>query len=136
MQRMKALIPLQALVAAAVLFGGCAATDAGGAEQAAERFYGAVAAKDGAGACEELGEATRKQLEQDEQEPCDEAVLGIELSGERVVRASTAITGAKVELDSGDSAFLEETPLGWEVTAAGCKPTPGQESPYDCEVGS
>ena len=46
------------------------------------------------------------------------------------------ITDAKVDLDGGDSVFLEETPAGWRVTAAGCKPVPDQEAPYDCEIES
>jgi hypothetical protein len=35
-----------------------------------------------------------------------------------------------------DEQFLEETGDGWRVTAAGCRPAPGREAPYDCEVDS
>jgi hypothetical protein len=47
-----------------------------------------------------------------------------------------AITEAKVDLDGGDSVFVEETPDGWRVGAAGCKPVNDQEAAYDCEVES
>jgi hypothetical protein len=115
---------------------GCGANDSGGAAEAAERLYAAATDGEGAAACEWLSEATREQLEQDEQRPCAEAIVGLRLSGSRPIGTSTYITDAKVDLDGGDSVFLEETPDGWRVTAAGCKPVPDQEAPYDCEVES
>jgi hypothetical protein len=57
-------------------------------------------------------------------------------SGERAVGTSAFITEAKVDLDGGDSVFVEETPEGWLVSAAGCRPVSEQEAPYDCEVES
>ena len=69
--------------------------------------------------------------------PCPEAVLALKLSGARVTAEQAYVTEAKVETDGGDSVFLEETgDDGWLVTAAGCRPTPDQEAPYDCEVES
>lgn len=134
---MKAGLELALLGAmAALAVSGCGATDSDSARAAAERFYGAFAAKDGAAACEQLSESTREQLVEDEQKPCEQAVLGLKLSGERAVADQAYITESKVELDGGDSAFLEETPDGWRVTAAGCKPVDEQEAPYDCEVES
>jgi len=136
---MGALLPKALLtmgIAIAMAITGCGATDPEGASRAAERFYAAASAKDGDAACEELSETTRKELERDEQKPCREAVLMLQLSGRRAVRTSAYVTQAKVDLDGGESAFLEETPHGWRVTAAGCKPTPGPETPYDCEVES
>jgi hypothetical protein len=128
----------QALIACAIgmAFAGCRANDSGGAAEAAQRLYAAATAGEGAAACEVLSEATRQQLEQDEQKPCAQAVLGLRLSGSRPIRTSAYITDAKVDLDGGDSVFLEETPEGWRVTAAGCRPVPDQEAPYDCEVDS
>jgi hypothetical protein len=134
---MKALLA-QALVALGVgaSLSGCGAKDASGATEAAERFYAAAAAGDGAAACEQLSEDGRDQLERDERQPCAEAVLSLRLSGERAVHTAAYLNEAQVELDGGDRAFLEETPDGWRVTAAGCRPAPGRETPYDCEVES
>jgi hypothetical protein len=116
--------------------GGCGAADSSGAADAAERLYAAYAADDGAAACAELSEDTRRQLVKDERKPCAEAVLGLDLSGERAVGEQAYVTQAKVDLDAGDSVFLEETDHGWRVTAAGCTPVPEHEAPYDCEVES
>jgi len=133
---MRAAVETAVIAAVILVAAGCGATDSGGAEQAAERLYGAYADKDGAAACAALTDGTRKQLEKNEQKPCDEAVLELELSGERSVGRQAYITEAKVDLDGGDSVFVEETPDGWRVNAAGCKPVPDEEAPYDCEVES
>lgn len=125
-----------AAIAAGLILAGCGAADPGGATSAAERLYSAHAGDDGATACALLSESTRRQLEQDEQLPCAEAVLELDLEGGRAVAQQAFITEAKVELDGGDSVFVEETPDGWRVTAAGCRPVPDQEAPYDCEVES
>jgi len=115
---------------------GCGATDSEGARDAAERLYVAYSDDDGAAACDTLSDDTREQLVKDEQKPCPEAVLELDLSGTATVGAEAYVTEAKVETDGGDSVFLEETGDGWRVTAAGCRPAPGREAPYDCEVDS
>lgn len=46
-------------------------------EDAAELFYTAAKAQDGAEACAQLSEHSREQLEKDEGEPCAKAVLGL-----------------------------------------------------------
>ncbi len=127
---------LAAGAAAAVLTGCGGAAETGGARQVAERFYAAVGAEDGAAACEQLSVTAREQLEQDERKPCPEAVVGLDLSGARAVRTARYVTNAKVDLDGGDSVFLQEAPDGWRISAAGCRPAPGQEAPYDCDVES
>jgi hypothetical protein len=134
---MKAHFPL-ALVAIGVslLAPGCGASDADGASAAAHRLYAAVNEDDGVTACEQLSDDTRKQLVSEERKPCPEAILDVELSGTRSIAASAYVTEAKVDLDGGDSVFLEETDEGWKVTAAGCRPAPGEETPYDCELES
>lgn len=124
------------LLVVALALAGCGATDSGGATDAAERLYAAYAQDDGAAACATLSDDTREQLVKDEQMPCPEAVLALKLSGTRAVAQEAYITEAKVETDGGDSVFVEETGDGWLVTAAGCRPAPGRESPYDCEVES
>ncbi len=128
---------LLALAGVALALTGCGATDSDGAADAAERLYTAYADRDGAAACATLSDDTRQQLVEDEGKPCEEAVLALDLSGTRVIGKQAYMTEAKVETDGGDSVFLEETGAhGWLVTAAGCRPVPDQEAPYDCEVES
>ena len=117
-------------------FAGCGATDSGGATDAARRVYEGYSRDDGAAACATLSDDAREQLEQDERKPCAEAVLELKLSGTRATAEEAYVTEAKVDLDAGDSVFLEETGDGWRVSAAGCPPSPGRESPYDCGVES
>lgn len=128
---------LLALAVAALAFGGCGANDSGGAADAAERLYAAHAARDGDAACATLSDDTREQLEQSAEKPCPDAVLELRLAGAAATATEAYITEARVETDGGDSVFLEETGAhGWRVTAAGCRPTPGHEAPFDCEVES
>ena len=124
------------VAATGTLLGGCGREGARDAvRQTAERFYGAVQAKDGAKACAALEADTREQLEKEEMKPCDEAVLAVELQGGPATRAKVWETSAEVHLAGGDTVFLDETDDGWRVSAAGCKPTTEQE-PYDCELAS
>jgi hypothetical protein len=100
----------------------------------AERFQTALAGGDGAAACAELSENTSKALEQQEGEPCDEAILGLELpSGDRVGDTKVEVTSAAVSLLGGGTLFLDEAPDGWEIAAAGCSPT-APDLPFDCEL--
>ena len=64
-----------ALAAIAGTTGGCGGDRSGDAARVAERFYAAVAAKDGARACTQLTPGTATQLEKDEGKPCAEAVV-------------------------------------------------------------
>lgn len=124
-------------VAVAAAITGCAGgQDDEAASRSAERFYAAVASGDGKAACEELEQSTRDALEQQEESTCAEAVLSLELSGSQAERATVWVTSAQVRLRRGDTVFLGETPAGWRVSAAGCKPQPGEEQPYECEVES
>jgi len=131
-------IPRKALLGLGIgiVLTGCGATDTGGAADAAERLYAAYSRDDGAAACATLSDDAREQLVEDEQKPCAEAVLELKLSGSRATGEEAYVTEAKVDLDGGDRVFLEETGDGWRVTAAGCRPVPGPEAPYDCEVES
>ena len=99
-----------------------------------ERFHAALEAGDGQAACDELSEETASKLEQQEQKPCEEAILGLELpKGGSVADSRVEITSAVTMLADGDSDFLDEGPDGWKIAAAGCVPTlPDQ--PYECEL--
>jgi hypothetical protein len=102
----------------------------------ADSFYAAVAQHDGSSACDQLSDATVKQLEQDEKAACPKAVGGLGLAPSRVVRVEVFVTNAKVDLANGASAFLEDTPGGWKISALGCRATNGdpRDHPLDCAV--
>ena len=126
-----------ALACALAAFAGCAAgSDDESAGAVARELYAAVAAKDGARACSQLSESTIQELESQEMKACEEAVTELQLSGSDVARATVYLTSARVELRGGDHVFLDKTAEGWKVSAAGCKPQPGEEQPDDCEVES
>jgi hypothetical protein len=101
----------------------------------AEAFYAAVAQHDGAKACALLSADARKALEQQESSPCERAVVHLDLSGSRAHIVRVYTTDAAVELIHGDTVFLQQTPQGWRVDAAGCRPHARGE-PADCEVAS
>jgi hypothetical protein len=125
------------LLGLACLLSACGTSDReADAAAVVERFQTALAGADGAAACAELSEETSQALEQQEGEPCDEAILGVELpSGGRVGSTKVEVTSAAVSLIGGGTLFLNEAPGGWEISAAGCSPT-APDLPFDCELES
>jgi hypothetical protein len=112
---------------------GCGASDRA-PRATAERFQTALADRDGAAACAELSAATVSKLEQQAKHPCARAILGLHLpAGARVADTSVYVTSASVSLADGDTLFLDEASDGWEVSAAGCRPT-RSDLPFDCEL--
>jgi hypothetical protein len=98
------------------------------------RFHAAVEAGDGEGACAQLNSETASKLEKQEQKPCEEAILSLELpEGHTVADTRVHVTSAFTTLAEGGSDFLDEGPRGWRVSAAGCEPT-APSQPYDCEL--
>jgi hypothetical protein len=98
----------------------------------AERFYAAIAERDGEAACAELSEETASKLERQESAPCADAVLSLELPGGGEAAATGVwVRSASVDLADGGTTFLDEGPDGWKVSAAGCTPT-APDQPYDC----
>ena len=89
---------------------------------------------DGERACDELTADTLTEFESQEGKPCAEAILDAGLTPGEVVRSDVAETSAAVDLVGGTRLFLDHTPEGWRIGAAGCRPRPG--GPYDCEVQS
>jgi hypothetical protein len=68
----------------------------------AERFHAALEQGDGAAACAELSEVTVRTLEQQEEAPCEEAVLELELPrGGAAAEAEVYVTSASVALAEG-----------------------------------
>jgi len=122
----------------AVLVAGCA--PAGGqaaVERAAEDFSGAVVAGDGDRACALLAPLSRRELEDAAQQPCAEAVLGLDLPPvvesvevRRYGRAGQVrLAGPDGEQDTR---FVGLVDGAWLVTAAGC--TPRGDLPLDCDI--
>jgi hypothetical protein len=112
---------------------GCSSGSEQDVTATAERFQQALANDDGARACAQLTPATRKALAEDEKKSCSKAVLDLGLDpGGEVRGAKVYLTSSYVQV--GDkAAFLDETPSGWRISAAGCSPT-GDDMPFDCEV--
>ncbi|MDP9239544.1 MAG: hypothetical protein M3O55_02750 [Actinomycetota bacterium] len=110
----------------------CAPTGAASQVAAtAAGFASALDRQDGTAACALLTEAARGALENDSGEPCDKAVLDVssDASGLRV-----QVWGDEAAARAGhDTLFLDQTPNGWRVRAAGCTPQ-GQDMGYQCEV--
>ena len=102
------------------------------ARTAVEAFYAAYAAKDGPGACAQLSQDAASALETSEKEPCERAVLSVELKRAAIAQTSVWITSAEVKLTNGGAVFLDEIGGRWRIGAAGCSPQPGQ--PYECEL--
>jgi hypothetical protein len=118
----------------ALLAAGCGTSDSRrDARAVVERFGSAVERKDGRAACEELSEDAASQLEKSEGEPCEKAVLTLKLSPGAPTRVEVYVTSAEVVRAGGEAAFLDQTPEGWRISAAGCKPQ-GPDMPYDCEL--
>jgi hypothetical protein len=100
----------------------------------AERFHAALAAGDGAAACEDLSEETASRLERQEKRPCEEAILGLELpEGGTVAYKRVELRSAMTRLAEGGTDFLDEGSDGWKISAAGCEPRL-PEQPYECEL--
>jgi hypothetical protein len=99
-----------------------------------ERFHAALQAGDGQAACEQLNEETASKLEQQEQKPCEEAILGLGLPrGGTVAATGVYVQSAYALRAEGGTDFLSEGPEGWRISAAGCRPT-APEQPYECEL--
>jgi hypothetical protein len=101
-----------------------------------ERFNHALDGEDGAAACDELSTDTVKALQSQEKKPCPEAILGLGLKSSGTVRVQVFVTSAKVDLESGQTAFLDRDAEGWRLSAIGCAPKEGKpaDRPYDCEL--
>ena len=110
----------------------------GGSERDArgsvQRFFAAYSGHDGAAACDELSEETVSEVEKSEKKPCAQGILSEDVSPAPVVGVHVYMHSAQAKLRGGEAVFLDLTPEGWKVSAAGCKPQPGK--PYQCELES
>jgi uncharacterized protein YceK len=121
-----------------VLLTGCGTGgDREEARAAVERLYAAIEHDDGDAACRELSTATALALAEQDGRPCGRAIAALDLRGSAVVGTRVYITNAKVDLRSGESAFVEREPSGWKIAALGCrKRGDAQSRPFDCEAES
>jgi hypothetical protein len=116
-----------------LLVSACGSGATGGPSRAALGFEKAVAAHDGAKACDLIAPATRKELESSAGKPCAEAVLSQDVPDSTSVRdAQQYGLQSRVVLDK-DVVFVSRFSLGWRVVAAGCKDR-GTKLPYDCQI--
>jgi hypothetical protein len=122
-----------ALAAVAALAGCGRGDDDRAVTAVSERFLRAVEDGQGQRACDQLSQGARDALEHDERASCTEAAPDLDVHASPVRRAQVFATGAKVDLADGASLFLELTPAGWRIAAAGCRPEP-RDAPYTCEV--
>ena len=120
-----------------VAVAGCGtADDRDEARVVVERFYDAVRDDRPEEACTQLAESALEQLESQTGRECKDVIVRLEYEGGAVVDAHVYITNAKVDLTSGESAFLDREPTGWKLSAIGCKVQGGnpRDRPFDCEV--
>ena len=126
-------------VLALVVLGGCGTQDdKDQARATVERFYDAVRHDDAEAACEQLGDSLVEQVESQTQQSCEGVITRFEYEGGDVVSTEVYITNAKVDLRSGESAFLSRESDGWKLSAIACKPEKGKpaDRPLECEAES
>jgi hypothetical protein len=118
-----------------VALAACGSGDRGrDAAAVAERFHAALESGDAQAACQALSEETASKLERQEQKPCEEAILSLELpKGATVAGTVVHLESAFANLAESGADFLNEGTDGWRISAAGCEPT-APDQPYDCEL--
>jgi hypothetical protein len=124
------------LAVAVLALAGCGREgDQASVRSVAESFYAAAQAHDGARACTWLSAGARQALEQDESSSCAHAIDQLKLTGRQAGRVEVYSTNAAVALRGGDVVYLETTPQGWRISAAGCR-NPAYVTPATCELQS
>jgi hypothetical protein len=124
------------LAVAVLALAGCGRSgDQARVRSVAQSFYAAARAHDGARACTWLSAGARQALEQDQSSSCARAIAHLKLSGSEARRVEVYSTNAAVTLRGGDVVYLETTPQGWRISAAGCR-DPAYATPATCELQS
>jgi hypothetical protein len=129
---------LLAGTAAAGVAGGCASSDTNDARATVERFYDAIRRDDPETACRQLSDAALKALQSQTGEQCRNAITHLEYGGGAVVRTEVYGLNAKVDLRTGESAFVDGSGPGWKLSALACRGEEGdpKKVPMDCELES
>ena len=115
-----------------VVVSGCGSDTSSGATGVAERFYQAMASKDGVAACAVLAPPTVEEIEESADAPCRTAILDEDVPDAGAVVATKRYGGQAQVVFQTDTAFVAEFDNGWKVVAAAC--TARGELPYDCKV--
>ena len=126
-----------AVTVALLLAAGCGTSDdRDEARATTERFYDAIRQDDGEAACEQLGQSLLEQVESQTKGSCPGVITRFEYDGGTVVSTEVYITNAKVDLSSGESAFLSREADGWKLSALACEAEKGKpaDRPFECEV--
>ena len=129
--------PIVAIAVLALLVAGCGTTDdTAQARAVVERFYDAVRHEDGTTACAQLTAAAAGAVESQSGQPCASAITRLRYEGGAVRRAEVYLTSARVQLRSGESAFLDREPEGWRISDVACRPLQGppRRQPMECEA--
>ncbi len=121
------------LLAALVVVAGCAGPGADQAGQAASSF-GRLVGEDPAKACELLAPGTRDQVEKAADKTCPEALGDADLPDPSPLTGADVYGHDAIVRFANDTVFLARYPDGWRITAAGCRPGPSDQKPYDCDV--
>ncbi|NUT32808.1 MAG: hypothetical protein HOV79_07000 [Hamadaea sp.] len=116
-------------LAVAAALTGCASTQEPEVERVATAFEDTTG--DAQARCELLAPNTLAALEENESEPCVEAIRSLPLEAGEVESVEVWGRNAQVRT-TGDTLFLSQTDAGWRITAAACQPN--GDAPYDCEV--
>lgn len=125
------LLALLGLVAASTSCGAVAVRE-DAAKSVAEKFYPAVAERDGPAACRLLAPGTLEEFEQSQEEPCTKAVVAASIPAPGAVGDVEVYGGQARVVFAHDTVFLAAFTAGWRVTALGCQPRGGR--PYQCEI--
>ena len=98
-------------------------------------FAKALEDGDGERACSLFTDDARDEIERARRKSCDQGVMELRRFitpiGEPAV-VNSAEKSAIVRMSGGGTYFLDDTPQGWRLSAAGCEQNVGL--PYDCEV--
>jgi hypothetical protein len=117
---------------------GCATpgTRASDASRTGTAFLRALHAGDDARACELLAPRARQELASSAKTPCPQAMAGLPRPPTGTPPARQAdVYGRQARVAfPDDTLFLSHFAAGWRVTAALCKPRPGEGEPYDCDI--
>jgi hypothetical protein len=100
-----------------------------------DRFYSALRNHAGDRACAQLSQGAANTLASASGGSCAQAITRLQLPGVRASHSVVYLDSARAEVagaQPGEAAFLDRTPLGWRISAAGCRPK--GEGPYDCEL--
>lgn len=117
-------------VLAVAIVTSCAVSGDGEVEAVAGAFLRAVQSGDGERACTELVPKAKRSLETGGSR-CAEEILTLGLRGGPLKDPETWGDWARVRAGD-DTVFLTRWASAWKVTAAGCRPRPGQS--YECQV--